>query len=159
MTCEGSLLTSYRMRMSLGALRPAPRGARCWCWCSWVTPCRGSCSRPNDPCRPRRPRASTALASPLPPPPWRVASIVLHHWPEPCGAWRGYSVLVTGGYLLIVAAASSQSGVRQSHFRAQSTCYSSAVCYCWMEHAFPSLGAGLAHSILLQAGCHFDFSG
>jgi hypothetical protein len=31
--------------------------------------------------------------------------------------------------------------------------------YGWMEHAFPSLGAGLAHSILLQSGRHFDISG
>jgi hypothetical protein len=31
--------------------------------------------------------------------------------------------------------------------------------YCWMEHAFPSLCAGLAHSILLQSGRRFDFSG
>lgn len=31
--------------------------------------------------------------------------------------------------------------------------------YGCMEHAFPSLGAGLAHSILLQSGRRFDFSG
>jgi hypothetical protein len=30
---------------------------------------------------------------------------------------------------------------------------------CWMKHEFPSLGAGLAHSILLKSGRHFDFSG
>jgi len=31
--------------------------------------------------------------------------------------------------------------------------------YGCMEHALPSLGAGLAHSILLQSGRRFDFSG
>jgi hypothetical protein len=33
--------------------------------------------------------------------------------------------------------------------------------YCWMEHAFPSLGGrgASAHSILLQSGRRFNFSG
>jgi hypothetical protein len=38
-------------------------------------------------------------------------------------------------------------------------CYEGWLWYGWMEHAFPSLGAGLAHSILLKSGRRFDFSG
>ena len=65
-----------------------------------------------------------------------------------------------GGCLQILASAgAAKNGPMRDFVWIRGGLIGVLLLYGWMEHAFPSLGAGLAHSILLKSGRRFDFSG